>query len=102
MRTMTTTRSVTGMTAMRTAAAFFGVQGTECTSADCANRSLWRSVMDRKKGIRLEGHWLCSPACFERAILEIVTLHAYSSLALPNKDHRVPIGLLLMDLGVID
>jgi len=58
--------------------------------------------MDRKKGIKLEGKWLCSPVCFERAILELATLQAHSSLAFPDKEHRVPIGLLMMDLGIID
>lgn len=53
------------------------------------------------EGIRLQGHWYCSPECFEHmAESEFLRLIPPPEFG-PKKSHRLPIGLLLLSKGVI-
>jgi hypothetical protein len=73
-----------------------------CENPRCANEgNLWPIVRRRSAGIYLEGRWLCSPACFEASVAELLeTIVPFASRWKP-KVHRLPIGLVLLANGVI-
>ena len=73
-----------------------------CESSTCPYRGrAWRALFRKPKSIRLQGRLLCSLECFESAVEELFTrlLPAVSPRQLKN--HRVPLGLLLLSQGLI-
>ncbi len=71
-----------------------------CVRADCpasATARIWR----RSPPIRMQHGWLCSPHCVEKEA-RVIFDHVSSSPmpdALPN--HRVPLGLLMLEHGYV-
>jgi len=78
-------------------------QDLECENPECPFRSPLRKFLLRRsnQGVLLQGHWYCSLDCFEQAITGVFT----ELIKLPDeplqRDHRVPLGLLLLGRGVI-
>jgi hypothetical protein len=73
-----------------------------CEFHRCTNEgNLWPIMRRRSAGICLEDRWLCSPACFEESVAELLeTIVPFASRWKP-KAHRLPIGLVLLSHGVI-
>ena len=75
----------------------------QCESPDCSHRRrLWRAWLDPLRGYSLDGHWYCSPECFEQALAAAVTQLLPGKVQPPAKTHRVPLGLLMLSRGLVD
>ena len=75
----------------------------KCENPRCDHRRvLWPFGAVKSAGMFLQGHWYCSPDCFEIAVQEALV----QLLAVPEssqkKSHRIPIGLLLLSRGTIN
>jgi hypothetical protein len=53
-------------------------------------------------GYSLEGHWYCSPECFERALTSAVAQLLHAKPQPPAVTHRAPLGLLMLSRGFVD
>jgi hypothetical protein len=75
----------------------------QCESPACSRRRrLWRAWLDPGRGHSLDGHWYCSPACFEQALAFAIG-QALPGTAQPSSPtHRVPLGLLMLSRGFVD
>src|SRR5438034_5694222 len=75
---------------------------TRCSADPCPNRGrLWPSWLRLEHGLYFEGRWYCEPSCLE-PVLEFRVRHLLSGfLSHKRKNHRVPLGLLLVQRGVI-
>jgi hypothetical protein len=74
----------------------------KCENLACRQpRDLWNAWMRNDLGIRLEGHWYCSPDCFEHAAQSIFLRLLPGEENIPKRRHRIPIGLLLLSRGTI-
>src|SRR5215813_3217054 len=73
-----------------------------CSAERCPNRgSLFPSWLRASSGLHFEGRWYCEPSCIE-PVLEFRLRNLLSGfVAQKNKNHRLPIGLLLVDRGVV-
>jgi hypothetical protein len=73
-----------------------------CENHRCANeRNFWPTVRRRSAGIYLEDRWLCSAACFEESVADLLeNIVPFASRWKPRV-HRLPIGLVLLSNGVI-
>lgn len=74
-------------------------QPKKCAGAalDCSHTPRFGRQPD---GVRLQGEWYCSAACFERGVLaQLRKLRALCFRRAVN--HRIPLGLLLLSQGVI-
>ena len=74
-----------------------------CESPACARRrGLWWAWIEALRGYSLDGHWYCSPECFEQALAftlgQLLPLTAQS----PVLTHRVPLGLLMLSRGLVN
>ena len=76
--------------------------GGRCAAADCAHRGkLWPAWLRKSASILFEGRWYCEPACLD-SVLEFRVRNLLSGFVAPRtKNHRLPLGLLLIDRGVI-
>ena len=74
-----------------------------CENLSCGtNRGILLRILRRPSGIRLHGRWYCGPDCFEQAVAEdLCRLPRFLRRPRP-KQHRIPLGLLLLSRGVID
>jgi hypothetical protein len=75
----------------------------QCEFPRCTHRRrIWRTWLEPVRGYSLEGHWYCSPECFEQALTIAVAqlLHAKPKSALMT--HRAPLGLLMLSRGLVD
>ena len=74
-----------------------------CESTACSHRRhFWRAWLDPVRGYSLDGHWYCSPACFEQALASAVAQFLTGKPPAPAKTHRVPLGLLMLSRGLVD
>jgi hypothetical protein len=75
----------------------------ECAAADCPHRKKYLSAwLRRPVGVTFEGKWYCQPKCF-RAVLELRVRNLLSGFRPEKlKNHRLPLGLLLVSRGIID
>lgn len=74
-----------------------------CESPACAHsRRLWRAWLEPPQGHSLDGHWYCSPECFERALISAIRQFLPGAPPAPAKPHRVPLGLLMLSRGLVD
>jgi hypothetical protein len=75
----------------------------QCEFPGCSHRRrLWRAWLDPLRGYSLDGHWYCSPECFEQALAAAVTQLLPGKVQPPAKTHRVPLGLLMLSRGLVD
>ncbi|HTS68661.1 MAG TPA: hypothetical protein VMO17_06725 [Terriglobia bacterium] len=75
----------------------------QCANSACScHRPLWRAWLDPLRGCSLEGHWYCSPECFEQALENTIGQLLPGALQTPAKTHRVPLGLLMLSRGLVD
>lgn len=73
-----------------------------CELRPCLNRGwLWHGIRWRKTGVYLQQRWYCSLECFERALAEMLAQQHSATGRPKNRSHRVPLGLILLSLGVI-
>jgi hypothetical protein len=75
----------------------------KCESPACAlRRGFWRAWLEPPRGYSLDGHWSCSPECFEKAIVFTIGQIIPGKPQPPAKAHRVPLGLLMLSRGLVD
>jgi hypothetical protein len=75
----------------------------QCEFPACSHRRrLWRAWLDPVRGYSLEGHWYCSPECFEQALTCAVAQFLHTKPHLPAVTHRAPLGLLMLSRGFVD
>jgi hypothetical protein len=74
-----------------------------CENSACrARRLFWPNWLRKDVGICLQGQWYCSPKCFEQAAQSAFTRLLPAAAEGPKKNHRIPIGLLLLSRGTIN
>lgn len=74
-----------------------------CENSACRERRLfWPNWLRKDQGICLQGQWYCSPKCFEHAAQSAFTRLLPSAAGGHKKNHRIPIGLLLLSRGTIN
>jgi hypothetical protein len=73
-----------------------------CAAAECPYRGkLWPSWFRKLGGVWFEGHWYCEAGCL-KPLLEFRLFHLLSGfVAQRTRTYRQPLGLLLVDRGVI-
>ncbi|HZW05271.1 MAG TPA: hypothetical protein VFF58_00045 [Candidatus Nitrosotalea sp.] len=88
--------------ALRKPTAWWVRLGARCSAPDCPHRGkLWPAWLRRAPGTFFEARWYCDPACMEGA-LEFRLRNLLSGFAAQkSKSHRIPLGLLLVERGVI-
>lgn len=73
-----------------------------CDNAACPTRGRWRRFWRGPvPGISLGQLWYCSPACLEPVLAEKVTRLVSAAYPRTVKEHRVPLGLVLVSLGLV-
>ena len=74
----------------------------QCELRPCLHRGwLWHGIRWRKTGVYLQQRWYCSLECFERALSEMLAQQRDATGLPKYRSHRVPLGLVLLSLGVI-
>lgn len=75
---------------------------TRCSNSACHRKRLTLSLFRTYVGIHLGKEWFCSPECFEDFLHGTITA-AISSQQLnePSKARRMPLGLLLVQRGIL-
>lgn len=75
----------------------------QCEFPTCSHRRrLWWGLLEPLRGYSLDGHWLCSPECFERALAATIGQFFLDTVHPPAKAHRLPLGLLMLSRGLVD
>jgi hypothetical protein len=75
----------------------------KCESAACSrHRRLWQGWIESLRGYSLDGHWYCSPVCFEHALVSAIGQFLPGAPQPRAKDHRIPLGLLMLSRGLVD
>ncbi len=75
----------------------------QCESPACSRRRrLWRAWLDPVRGHSLDGHWYCSPECFEQALAFAIGQVLPGTAQPSAATHRVPLGLLMLSRGFVD
>ncbi len=75
----------------------------QCESTECPRRRrLWRTWFEPLRGYSLDGHWYCSPECFERALASAFAQFLPGRPQPLVKAHRVPLGLLMLSRGLVN
>jgi hypothetical protein len=75
---------------------------TRCAAAGCPHRGkLWPAWLRKSASVLFEGRRYCDPGCLESAV-EFRVRNLLSGFVVQKpKSHRLPLGLLLVDRGVI-
>jgi len=74
-----------------------------CENYSCRHpRDPWNLLLHREQGIWFQGHWYCSPNCFERAAQSAFSTLLPATQESSKSPHRIPIGLLLLSRGTIN
>jgi hypothetical protein len=74
-----------------------------CENPPCRRRCLfWPAWLRKDEGICLQGQWYCSPECFEQAAKSAFFRLLPGTDEIPKRQHRIPIGLLLLSRGTIN
>lgn len=74
-----------------------------CENVECTARGFWRKLArTRNGGVFLQGRWYCSLDCFEQAITRVFAGMIRLGDEPAARPQWVPIGLLLLNRGVID
>jgi Type II secretion system (T2SS), protein E, N-terminal domain len=75
---------------------------SRCAGSVCPKRGkLWPYWLDRSDGVDFEGRWYCGRVCLESVLAGRVHALLSTSLVEKPRSHRLPLGLLLVDRGVI-
>ncbi len=75
----------------------------QCELPACSRRRrLWWGLLEPLRGYTLDGHWLCSPECFGRALTATIGQFFLGTVHPPAKAHRLPLGLLMLSRGLVD
>jgi hypothetical protein len=75
----------------------------QCESGSCTHhRRSWRLWLEPVRGYSVDGHWYCSPECFERALVSAAAQFLHLKSHALAKPHRVPLGLLMLSRGLVD
>src|SRR5579864_8178757 len=73
-----------------------------CENTACRQRRIyWPAWLRKDEGICLQGLWYCSPECFEHAARTTLMRLLPAKEEEPRRQHRIPIGLLLLSRGTI-
>ena len=77
----------------------------KCANPDCPQpKSVWRALLLRPSpGVLLHKQWLCSPACLDQVLEQLLSPLIDSTRANQEvKAHRFPLGLLMHSLGLVN
>jgi hypothetical protein len=75
---------------------------THCAGSNCPREGkFWPYWLRRPSGVEHEGRWYCSRTCFEPVLAGRVHTLLLSFQAEKPRAHRLPIGLLLVNRGMI-
>ena len=75
---------------------------SRCAGSACPRRGkLWPYWLDKSDGVDFEGRWYCSRVCLEGVLAGRVHALLSTSHVEKPRSHRFPLGLLLVDRGVI-
>jgi hypothetical protein len=73
-----------------------------CANSTCSTKTLLRSFIHRNRGMSVDGQWYCSPDCFDQAVKgKIAELMTFQGKLAKARSSRVPLGLLLLQRGVL-
>lgn len=96
------------LVSLRHAAISHAVQGLATLAPRCALRSCpgrntrWHGLWSRREGIRIGTEWFCSTVCLESALQgKLEPILNVAEPTHPRRNHRMPLGLTLLSLGVI-
>jgi Type II secretion system (T2SS), protein E, N-terminal domain len=74
----------------------------KCANSNCANKTLLRSFAHRNRGMNVDGNWYCGAECFDQAVKgKIAELMTFQGRPAKVRSSRVPIGLLLLQRGIL-
>lgn len=74
-----------------------------CENPSCRQRRIfWPAWLRKEEGICLQGLWYCGPECFENAAQAALFRLLPAVEEGPKRNHRIPIGLLLLSRGTIN
>jgi hypothetical protein len=72
----------------------------ECANTNCS--SGWLHLWRRRRVPVLEGGWLCSPACTQARVQELINRELRDAMPAPETHrHRIPLGLVMLSAGWI-
>jgi hypothetical protein len=72
-----------------------------CADRDCGRvEPSWLKI--RRKGLRIEDSWFCSPECIGRAVQTGLQRCIKEVPERPHYLHRMPLGLLMLSRGFVD
>jgi hypothetical protein len=72
----------------------------ECANPSCS--SGWLHLWRRRRVPVIEGGWLCSPACTQVRVQELVNREFRDAMPAPETHrHRIPLGLVMLSAGWI-
>jgi hypothetical protein len=75
---------------------------SRCAASDCPRLGkLWPAWLSKSEGVLLDGRWYCCRSCLESVLGGRVHVLLSSFHLEKPRAHRIPIGLLLVDRGVI-
>jgi len=74
----------------------------QCESPACSHRRRLWAWLEPLRGYSLDGHWFCSPECFEYALASAIGPLLPGRAQPPAATHRVPLGLLMLSRGFVD
>jgi len=73
-----------------------------CANSRCAGNSILHAITRRRRGMTVDGEWYCDADCFEQAIQgKIGELMTFQGKAVKARSSRVPLGLTLLQKGVL-
>jgi hypothetical protein len=74
----------------------------QCAAPDCTHRGkLWSTWRAKARGLTLGGRWYCTAECFHEHLVSSVRGLLASAAPPRPRRHRLPLGLLLVNNGVI-
>lgn len=72
-----------------------------CADRDCGRaKPSWLKV--RRRGLRIEDSWFCSPECLGRTLQTGLRRCIEEAPERPHRLHRMPLGLLMLSRGFVD
>jgi hypothetical protein len=74
----------------------------QCANPNCLTKSLLQSINHRNQGMNIDGSRYCTPDCFENAVKRMINeLMISQGRPAKARSSRVPLGLLLLQRGVL-